>query len=641
MNPKGVSRHLAERKAGCFTRPCGDRQAASAGPHGAPPSSGPRRLPALLATVALVAQLFASVVVAAPSSVVSLAGVTSREPGSGDLTVSATVSIAEGYHINAHDPGATYLVPTELALSGAGLTFNPPEYPAPLEREFAFAPGQPLRVYSGQLTIAAHATGSSDGNVHAKLRYQACDATHCLQPAFIETDFRVPAPPLAGAGEQSEGATGAAAGDRALAPDAGAAQGSDLAAWLEGASLPVALTAMLLLGLTLNLTPCVYPLISVTIGYFGSQSRHTRKPWPLALAYVAGITLTFAALGTSAAVFGGLFGRALQSPLVLVVLAAILAALAASSFGLFELRVPSGLLQRFGGSSAGPGGAFAMGLTMGIVAAPCIGPVVLGLLIYVGAHRDLTLGLLLFLCLGLGMGAPYLLLAAAAGSIARLPRAGEWLGWVERFFGVLLLGMALYFVTPLFAHTVSRVVLPVYVGTAALYLGFIDRSARALRAFTLGRRVMGALGIVAAVWLSWPSPVVGSGVQWEPLSARALDHAIAAKRPAIVEFGAQWCLPCREMERTTFVDPEVVHESTNFSMLQADVTETNDQTQALLDKFSVLGVPTMIFYDAHGSEVDRVVGFLDARAFLRKMRRVDGGKAARPPQPDSGKSVGT
>jgi thiol:disulfide interchange protein DsbD len=553
---------------------------------------------------------------AAPAAVVSLEGSVAADAG--DYRVTARVRIAPGFHINAHEPGADYLVPTDLTLSGEGLDFAPPDYPPPEVRELAFAPGEKLRVYSESLTIVARASGSAARPVHAELRYQACDDRHCLPPTVVKALLPIEAQ-AASRDAAQRGSLEAAPGTPTEAPPA--EEGSaTLAAWLEKASLPLALAAMLALGLTLNLTPCVYPLISVTLGYFGSQSRGRSRTWPLALAYVVGITLTFAALGVSAALFGGLFGAALRQPLVLIALAALLATLAASSFGWFEISAPQALLQRFGGSSAGVGGAFLMGLTMGLVAAPCIGPVVLGLLIYVGAHRDLVLGFLLFVALGLGMGLPYLLLATAAGSIARLPRSGEWLGWVERFFGVLLLGMALYFLRPLLAPAVTRVVAPAFIAGAGIYLGFLDRSGRSLRTFTMMRRVLGFAVVAVAVWVALPSSAGGDQIRWQPLSVAALDRAIAEQRPVIVEFGAAWCMPCAEMERSTFVDSDVVRESLRFVMLQADVTEAGPRNDALLERFGVAGVPTMIFYDSAGNEVDRAVGFLDAGGLLRKMR---------------------
>jgi thiol:disulfide interchange protein DsbD len=267
-----------------------------------------------------------------------------------------------------------------------------------------------------------------------------------------------------------------------------------------------------------------------------------------------------------------------------------------------------------------------MGLTMGLVAAPCIGPVVIGLLVYVGSERELSRGLLLFLSLGLGMGLPYVGLAAVAGSLGRLPRAGEWLAWVDRLFGVLLLGMALYFVSPLLSDAVVRAVVPVFVAGAGLYLGFLEPAGRSPRAFLLARRAAGSLVLVVALGLGLSAAKPGGGVHWEPLTPESLDTAIAASRPAVVEFSADWCLPCVEMKHSTFVDPDVTRQANQFSMLRADVTEGSELNDRLLEQFGVRGVPTIIFYDRAGVETDRAVGFVDAERFSSMMRR-----AAAPP----------
>jgi thiol:disulfide interchange protein DsbD len=541
--------------------------------------------------------------------------------------VVATVKVANGYHVNAHRPNEEFLIPTALTLQSAGVTFEEPVYPDPKEQKFSFAGDKPLLVYDGSFEIAALGRPAPTQAIELSLRYQACDDERCLPPATARATIELTDP--AAAADPSDGG-GAPSLEIARDPNA-----SLLTRWLTGASLPVALLVTLLLGLTLNLTPCVYPLVSVTIGYFGSQtSDRGTSPLPLACAYVLGITLTFAGLGVSAAMFGGLFGAPLQHPVVLIALAAVMTVLAGASFGFYEIRAPSTLVNRVGGASTGATGAFLMGLTMGVVAAPCIGPVILGLLVYVGTQRDAVLGFLLFFALGLGMGLPYVLLASAAGAIRRLPRSGEWLAWVNRLFGTLLLGMALYFLSPLLDDGVLRVAIPLYLAAAGLYLGFLERSARSLRWFALGRRAFGALTLVFAIWVALPSAQARDGIRWQALSPDALARARQAGRPSIVEFGADWCLPCVEMKRTTFVDPEVTREADRFATFMADVTESSPQNDALLAKFAVVGVPTIIFYGPNGAEVDRLVGYVEPERFLRAMRRVRGPSEG-PTRPDA------
>ncbi|MGC1340338.1 MAG: cytochrome c biogenesis protein CcdA, partial [Candidatus Binataceae bacterium] len=197
-------------------------------------------------------------------------------------------------------------------------------------------------------------------------------------------------------------------------------------------------------GIALNLTPCVYPLIGVTVAYFGNQGGGHRRVLALAILFVLGIAVMFSAVGVAVAMSGGLFGAALQNPYVLSLLAAMLIVLALSSFGMFSLQPPQWMLQRAGIARPGYAGAALMGLGMGVVAAPCIGPFVLGLLLMVERSASPVFGFALFFTLAIGLGFPYIFLALAAGSIRKLPRSGEWLAWVEQLFGFVLIGLALY-----------------------------------------------------------------------------------------------------------------------------------------------------------------------------------------------------
>lgn len=577
------------------------------------------RTPVRAAAAALLGLLALACLVAPAGAtpVVELTGRIEPDP-QGGVRVIAVADVARGYHVNAHRPTEDFLIPTVLTVSADGVRFDEPQYPTPIAQRFAFAGDEPLLVYSGRFEIVARAPAAPTAPVELRLRYQACDDERCLPPATAVATLDPRDGTTVSATVSTTGAGYRIADD----PNANA-----LTRWLADASLPTALLVTLVLGLMLNLTPCVYPLVSVTIGYFGSQAQpgtRSGRAWPLAVAYVLGITVSFAALGVSAALFGGLFGAPLQHPSVLIGLAVLMLVLAGASFGFYEIRAPAALVNKVGGSSAGIGGAAFMGLTMGVVAAPCIGPVVLGLLVYVGAQRDALLGFLLFFTLGLGMGLPYILLASAAGAIAKLPRSGEWLAWVNRLFGTLLAGMALYFVSPLLDERVLQVVVPLYVAAAGLYLGFFERSARALRWFTLGRRALGVTALVVAAWIALPSAQARDAIRWQPLAERSLDGAAAAGRPALVEFAADWCLPCLEMKRTTFVDPDVTREAAHFATFIADVTESSPENDALLAEFRVIGVPTIIAYGPDGAEVERLVGFVDGPTLLRVMQRARG-----------------
>ncbi len=382
----------------------------------------------------------------------------------------------------------------------------------------------------------------------------------------------------------------------------------------------VGLLVVLLGGLALNLTPCVYPLIGVTIAYFGNESGVPRKVILLASTYVLGIALMFSAVGVAVALSGGLFGAALQNPYVLIVIAAMLLTLAASSFGLFVLQPPQWIMQRAGVARPGYLGALLMGFGMGVVAAPCIGPIVLGLLLMVQRSQSALFGFVLFFTLAVGLGLPYIALALAAGSIRRLPRSGEWLAWIEQLFGFILVGLALYFLDPVVPDRIITRGLPYYAAGAGIYLGFISPAGRNWRPFRLIRYTIGLVAAGALIYLLMQSRRTIPQLAFQTFNPALLEAAKSERRPIVIDFSADWCVPCREMERTTFVDPMVVREAAGFVRLRANLTADNSTNQAIIKQFGVEGVPTTVFIDASGVVRKHHVGYLGPADFLHDLR---------------------
>jgi len=524
----------------------------------------------------------------------------------GRTQLSLVVRLEPGWHVNAHEPGRKYLIPTTLEVDPPpAATVAEIRYPPPVMRTLTFGGNEPLALYEGTFNIDVDLDGASSGPVTGRLRYQACTDERCLPPRVASA-----ATPLGShVGALLDGTA-------AVSP----AAESPFERWMRDLGLAGTLALAALFGLGLNLTPCVYPLISITIAYFGGQSGDSPgRVALLASAYVLGIALTFSALGVAAALSGGLFGAALQRPFVLIGLAAVLVALAASNFGLYQFRLPTLLTQRAGKASAGAVGALVMGLTMGVVAAPCVGPIIVALLLFVAARQDAVLGFMLFFALALGMGLPYLALAMAADSIKRLPRSGEWLVWVEHLFGFVLLGLAIYFLQPVIGEAVAKIATAVLIAAAGVYLGFLDPAARSLGSFRVFRRVAGVVAIGAAVWVAAPG-TSQSTITWQPFTPQALEEAARAGKPAVVDFTATWCLPCRENDTRTFTDAEVGVEAERFAMLRADVTQMSPETEEWMSRFSIVGVPTIIFYGPDGQEKSRAVGFVEPERFVSLMR---------------------
>jgi len=382
-------------------------------------------------------------------------------------------------------------------------------------------------------------------------------------------------------------------------------------------------------GMALNLTPCVYPLIPITVSYFGGQAargdRDRGKGNLIAngLCYVMGLAMTNSTLGVIAALTGGLMGAMLQNSMVLIVVALILVLFATSLFGFWELRLPSGLTRVASKSYTGYFGSLFMGLTMGVVAAPCIGPFVLGLLTWVASMGSPWLGFLIFFTLSLGLGLPLFFIAVFSGQLEKLPRSGGWMIWVRELMGWVLVGMAVYFVKPLLHDPYGTLLLAAVALAAGLHLGWIDRNQAGFRAYPWLKTGAGVLGLVLATFLVTSWAIRGPGVAWKSYSEETLKVAKDLKRPVIIDFYATWCTPCRELDEITFHDAAVVKQAeSDFMMIKVDVTKGgNPFNERLLQLYGVKGVPTIVFLDRDGKERQdlRLVDFLPPDPFLGRM----------------------
>jgi len=327
---------------------------------------------------------------------------------------------------------------------------------------------------------------------------------------------------------------------------------------------------------------------------------------------VLGLVIMYSALGVMAAIGGKLFGAWLQLPAVLIGFAILMLVLASSMFGAFEIQPPRWIANRSQGR-AGLVGAVAMGLVVGIVAAPCVGPVVISLLTLVAQIGDPVVGGAMFAALAFGLGFPYLALLNV------FPKPGEWMVQVKKAMGFVLVAMAFYFLRPLTGDEVYRwgVAISLLVGAGFLFLSR-GTAGRALRL------ACAALLLVAGAAFAIPRGET-AGVQWDKYDTTAISAASAQKRPVVIDFYADWCLPCKELDAKTFSDPNVIAETNRFVRIKADLTLTNDEkTQALAKQYAILGVPTIVFIDSSGREVPsaRLTGFEPPDRFIERAKNV-------------------
>jgi thiol:disulfide interchange protein DsbD len=398
-------------------------------------------------------------------------------------------------------------------------------------------------------------------------------------------------------------------------------------------------------GLLLSFTPCVLPMIPILSGIIVGRGQHLTRMhgFLLSVAYVLGMAITYALAGIAAGLSGALLSAALQNPWVLGGFALMFVMLALSMFGFYELQLPSALQSRLAGASSRLHGGhflgvFVMGVLSALIVGPCVAAPLAGALLYISQSGDAVLGGSALFAMALGMGVPLLAIGASAGAL--VPKAGPWMESVKRFFGVLLLAVAVYLVSPVIPMAMQMLAWAALLILTGVYLRAIDPLPQNARG---GARISKGVGIIAlAAGLAYVvGALSGSRDVLQPLSGlrgaaagepagpgvafqrvgniAELDAAIAAAKGKVVmlDFYADWCVSCKEMERYTFTDPVVQSRMAAMVKVQADVTSGNADHQALLKRFRLFGPPGIVFFDPAGSEIQglRVIGFMSADKF--------------------------
>lgn len=403
-------------------------------------------------------------------------------------------------------------------------------------------------------------------------------------------------------------------------------------------------------GVLLSLTPCVLPMIPILSSIIvGRQHFGRLHTFNLSLAYTLGMAVSYALVGIAAGMTGRLLSNALQTPWALGFGALVFTLLAISMFGFYEISLPSALESRLvnfsnrikGGRFLG---VFAMGALASLIVSPCVAAPLAGALLYISQTRDVVLGGAALFALAMGMGVPLLLIGASAGTI--LPKAGPWMTAVRNFFGVVMLGMAIWLISPLIPIGVAMALWAALLIVTAIYMHALDSLPAHADALPKLWKGLGVIALVFGISLligafsgakSPLQPLAGLSSNVSLAETEALPfqrvgslqevEAILAqtKKPVMLDFYADWCVACKELEAYTFSDPGVQRALSSFVLLQADVTANSDADVQLLKRFNLFGPPGIIFFDSQGQEVPhgRIIGFQDARTFLDTLNKLD------------------
>lgn len=558
----------------------------------------------------------------------------------------ASVKDADTLHVNWKIADGYYLYreKTELELANAG-GIKLGAYSIPRgtpKHDEAF--GQ-VEIFHNELSfdLPIIRTNPSAQTITLQADYQGCaDRGVCYPPMTKKLDLTIPAAQLN------------APNDSAVTqPTSTLSEQDQIVLSLRQDSLWITLISFFGFGLLLAFTPCVFPMIPILSGIIVGRGHSitTARAFMLSLSYVLASAATYTVFGILAALFGSNLQTTFQQPWIIGLFSAIFVLLALSMFGFYHLDIPDFLRARLHNSSekhrdGSLAGAAVMGSLSSLIVGPCVAAPLAGALIYIGQTGDAVLGGSALFMMGMGMGVPLLLLGASAGKL--LPQAGDWLNSTKAVFGVIMLAVAVWMLSRILPASIIMLLWAMLLIIPAIYLSAVDtlpeHSSGWHKLWKGAGLMMLSYGLILLIGFSMGNsnplkPLQGFGLNTsqakEPgivfekvVSVSELENRIAQaasnNQLVMLDFYADWCISCKEMEAYTFTDPKVKQSLAGFVLLQADVTKNSDDDKALLKKFNLIGPPGVLFFGADRQEKSalRVVGYQDAETFVTTLQRV-------------------
>jgi thiol:disulfide interchange protein DsbD len=532
--------------------------------------------------------------------------------------------IAEGYYL--------YRARIKVTTSSASAQLGTPQFPAGQFKTDEYFGRQEIYHHELRVTVPVARAAGGAFSLPLQVTYQGCAEKGLCYPPITKS---VSVALVAGAGSAGGGANSGGSGP-------GTSEQSRFVQLLAG-NFFLMIGGFYLAGLLLAFTPCVLPMVPILSGIIagGGASVTTGRAFALSLTYVLGMALTYTAAGIVGAAMGREVQALFQQWWVLALFAAIFVAMALSMFGLYTVQMPAAVQTRIANlsnrQSAGTlGGVAIMGALSALIVTTCVGPALVAALLVIGQSGQIARGGAALFAMSIGMGTPLLIVGASAGKL--LPKAGPWMDFVKKLFGVMMLAVAAWMLARIVPERVTLLLWAVPALTLAWLLWFELKVRPATRwALRVAGLAAGLYGVALAAGSALggsdplsPIPALAHEQRQLPFHAirtvadldRAIRAASAAKRGALLDFSADWCTSCKEMERYTFTDPRVQVALADVALLRADVTTDNADSRSLLKHFGIIGPPTIAFYGPDGEERSqyRVVGYMKADEFAARVR---------------------
>lgn len=593
----------------------------------------------------------------------SVFSVTSAQAGR-SYQAALIADISPGWHINSISPYETWLIAAKVEFDEVdGISVHSIKYPKPedeilLEEKFS--------VYSGKTIIPFEI--SFDENLTSgeyvlpiKFNFQPCNNKECRAPetkitnltlivgdegdeineqifANLQSDFSDNTDKLNNSETEVESSPLTTDNEIQRLID-------EYGFW----GYIIALGVAFFTGLLLSFSPCTYPMVPITVSIFAGQNRSVAKGFILSLFYVGSMAFVYGLMGMVVSMVGGVFGAWLASPPVVIGIVVVFIIFSLSMFGLYELNVPMALRQKMSNKPGGDGvlGVIVLGVIAALVVSPCVGPFVAGILLYVATSGSPIIGFLILFVFAMGLGTLYIIIGTFSSAINKLPNSGEWMEVVKKFFGFILLMMALYFLSTIISTTLTALLASILLLALGIFGGGLDRLTQESGFFLRLKKFIGFISLLIGTYLilgvimiqglilpplSQSLPAIGvTGsenkelIEWERDLHTGLSKALNENKPVIVDTWATWCANCKVLDKKTFGNQEVAKEAKRFISIKAQLeTAGSPETQEFMKRFGMkhYSLPTILLLDSKGKVKKIIQGVIDPDDFIEELKKI-------------------
>ncbi len=591
-------------------------------------------------------------------SVTPYFSISSAAPGK-SYAADVRLTMLPGWHVNSAHPYQDWLIPAEVTFDTLdGITPHSIEYPEGHDTQLG---GETISVYSGTTNIPFTITFSKDlapgeYSLPVHVTYQPCNDAECRAPKTVDESLTLV---VGTEGDPVHADIFGAVDQKTETPPPTSSSSSsmeenDLTRLINKYGFwgyILALGLAFVTGLLLSFSPCTYPMIPITVSIFAGQQRSLGRGFFLSLVYVGSMAVVYGIMGLIVSLVGGVFGAWLASPPVVIAIAIVFVIFSLSMFGLYELQVPSALRNKLGTRTKGGGivGSLILGVVAALVVSPCVGPFVAGILIYVATSGSPAIGFLVLFVFAMGLGTLYIIIGTFSSAINALPNSGAWMESVKKFFGFVLLLMALYFVRTIIDPAITAILAGLLLTAFGVFGGGLDRLTSESGFFPRLKKFLGVLALLLGAYLLIGSfvtqgvilpaashwlPAMGSGtatessgdlIAWETDLDTGLKRAAQENKPVLIDTWATWCANCRVLDKKTFHHPDVAAAATAFVPIKVQLENANTaETKAFMKRFGMTyySLPTTLLLLPDGSVKKVFRGVVEPDELIAEMKKL-------------------